>query len=94
MLQLDAPARGVTEPPARADRAEQQAWLNLALELLDADDRDVIRGRDWDELPFAALGERLGIGEEAARKRYTRALPRLAHKLEALRGGQWQRSLP
>jgi RNA polymerase sigma factor (sigma-70 family) len=94
VLQLDAPVRTITEPPARAAAAEQQAWIDLALELLDADDRDAIRGRDWDELSFAELAVRLGTTEEAARKRYTRALPKLAQKLEALRAGQWQHALP
>ncbi len=93
VLQLDAPVRDVTQPPERADRNEQQAWLRLALELLEADDRETIRLRDWDGLSFPELGERLGIGEEAARKRYLRALPRLAQKLDLLRRGQWQGSL-
>ena len=91
---LDAPAAAGTEPPVGADRAERQAWIALALELLEPDERDAIRGRDWDGLSFAELGTRLGIGEEAARKRYTRALPKLALKLEALRRREWQRSLP
>jgi RNA polymerase sigma factor (sigma-70 family) len=94
VLQLDAPLRTITEPPVRAAAAEQQAWIDLALELLDADDRDAIRGRDWEELSFAELGARLGTTEEAARKRYTRALPKLAQKLDALRRGDWQRTLP
>ena len=93
VLQLDAPARSVTEPPDRADRNEQQAWLRLALELLEPDDREVIRLRDWDGLSFIQLGERLDTTEEAARKRYVRALPKLSQKLELLRRGQWQNSV-
>lgn len=93
VLHLDAPVRSITEPPDRADRNEQQAWLRLALELLEPDDREVIRLRDWDGLSFPDLGARIGISEEAARKRYLRALPRLAQKLEVLRLGRWQREL-
>lgn len=94
VLLLDAPVRSITEPPAQAERHERLAWLRLALELLDPEDRDVIRLRDWDGLTFARAGELLGLGEEAVRKRYTRALPRLAQKLELLRRGHWQQTLP
>lgn len=94
VLQLDAPLRSVTEPPVRADSNEQQQWLRLAVELLSAEDREVIRLRDWEGVSFVELGERLGIAEDAARKRYTRALPRLAEKLDLLRRGQWQGALP
>ncbi len=90
VLLLDAPMRSVTEPPARAAADEQREWLRLALELLDPDDREAIRGRDWDGLSFPELGERFGVSEEAARKRYQRALPRLAEKLELLRSGAWR----
>jgi RNA polymerase sigma-70 factor, ECF subfamily len=83
----------VTAPPDRAARSEQQAWLRLALELLDPEDRESIRLRDWDELSFVSAGARLGITEEAARKRYHRALPKLAQKLELLRRGRWQDQL-
>jgi RNA polymerase sigma factor (sigma-70 family) len=90
VLVLDGQGKSVTAPSAHAERTEQQAWLRLALELLEPDDREAIRLRDWEELSFAAAGEQLGISEEAARKRYHRALPRLAQKLELLRRGKWQ----
>jgi RNA polymerase sigma-70 factor (ECF subfamily) len=94
VLALDAPQRAVTETPERADKNEQQAWLRLALELLDPDDREVIQLRDWDGLTFPELGKRLDVSEEAARKRYLRALPKLAQKLDRLRQGQWHAELP
>lgn len=93
ILMLDSPVRSVTEPPQRAERSEQIAWMRLALELLEPDDREVIRMREWEGLSFPQLGEQLGISEEAARKRHARALPRLAGKLKMLQQGQWQRSL-
>lgn len=93
VLLLDGPAKSVTEPWARADKNELQDWMRLALELLGPDDREAVRLRDWEGLTFAAIGERLGIGEEAARKRYQRALPRLAEKVDLLRRGQWAGSL-
>ncbi|MFO1077458.1 MAG: sigma-70 family RNA polymerase sigma factor [Planctomycetota bacterium] len=94
VLVLDAPARSVTEPPVHAERKERSAWLQLALELLGPEDREAIRMRIWDGLTFAAIGAALGIGEEAVRKRYDRALPRLARKLELLRSGEWRSTLP
>ncbi len=89
VLQLGALQDSATAPPAQAAAAEQREWLRLAMELLNAEDREVLHLRDWDELSFAAIGERLQTTEEAARKRYTRALPRLARKLEELRQGRW-----
>jgi RNA polymerase sigma-70 factor (ECF subfamily) len=93
VLLLDSPARSVTEPSTHAERAEQRAWLRLALELLEPDDRESIRLRDWEDVSFVEAGERLGISEEAARKRYNRALPKLAQKLDLLRRGRWQDTL-
>lgn len=93
VLVLDGAARCVTDPGDRAIANERQAWIALALELLEPDDREIIRLREWDGLTFVEAGERLGLGEEAARKRYARALPRLAKKLELLRRGDWRQSL-
>jgi RNA polymerase sigma-70 factor (ECF subfamily) len=94
VLVLDAPARSVTAPSAHAERSERNEWMALALELLEPDDREMIRLRDWEGLSFPAAGARLGMSEEAARKRYRRALPRFAQKLELLQKGQWQRTVP
>ena len=93
VLLLDGPARSVTAPSTHAERAEQRAWLRLALELLEPDDRESIRLRDGEDVSFVEAGQRLGISEEAARKRYNRALPKLAQKLELLRRGKWQDTL-
>lgn len=93
VILLGRPLDTVTTPSSHAMLDEQQAWLRLALELLDPDDREAIRLRDWEELSFPDAGLRLGISEEAMRKRYRRALPRLARKLEMLRRGTWQDSL-
>lgn len=93
VLMLDAPARSITEPPEHAERSERAAWLHLALELLEPEDREVLRLREWEGLPFAEVGSILGIAEAAAQKRYARALPRLAAKLELLQQGQWRRTL-
>jgi len=87
ILELDPPAASVSSPSAHAVAAERREWVLLAVELLQPEDRDVLRLRDWHELEFADIGERMGISAEAARKRYHRALPRLAAKVIELRRG-------
>ncbi|MCR9247471.1 MAG: RNA polymerase sigma factor [bacterium] len=93
VLVLDDAVRRVTEPPANAERGEREAWMNLAVEMLAPGDREVVRLRVWEGQQFAEIGRTLGLGEDAARKRYGRALPRLARKLEMLREGNWRQSL-
>ncbi|MGE3171448.1 MAG: RNA polymerase sigma factor [Planctomycetota bacterium] len=87
VLALDA---GVTRPSAAADRNERRAWVHLAIELLPTQDREVLVLRQWDGLPFAAIGDQLGVAEDAARMRFERALSRLARTVQRLRAGQLQ----
>ncbi|MCC7066802.1 MAG: sigma-70 family RNA polymerase sigma factor [Planctomycetes bacterium] len=94
VLHLDRPHETVTRPSQDAERHEQEAWVALALELLEPDDRAVILLRQWEGLEFAAVGQRLGVAEDTARMRFQRALPRLARKLEALRSGSWDGAVP
>lgn len=94
VLDLDGPQRSVTQPGTAAAANEQAAWVRLALELLDREDRQVLLLREWHGLEFAAIAERMGLQENAARMRFQRALPKLARKLEELRrrgidAGQW-----
>lgn len=77
-----------TSPSAHADRNEQHAYLRLAMELLDPDERQVVLLRQWEELPFRAVAERIGIGEEAARTRFRRAVQRLAELVSQLQRGE------
>jgi RNA polymerase sigma-70 factor (ECF subfamily) len=79
---------GVTRPSVAADRNERRAWLQLALELLDADERTIVLERQWEGASFAAIGERLGIAADAARKRFDRAVARLAQLVARLRSGR------
>jgi RNA polymerase sigma-70 factor (ECF subfamily) len=94
VLDLDAPRRTITEPGSRAARNEREAWVRLALELLPGEDRQVLLLRQWQELEFAAIGERMGLSEDAARMRFQRALPKLARKLEELRAGRGDHGAP
>ena len=67
---------------------ERRGWFRLALELLDPVDRALITLREYEGLAFAEVGERLGLSAEAARKRFERALPRLARAVRTLRDGR------
>jgi len=58
----------------QAIRRERDLALNQAVEGLPQVERQVIEWRNYERLSFAAIGERLGRSEEAARKIWTRAL--------------------
>lgn len=88
VLMLDPPATQGSTPSQRASADESAEWIRLAVELLDPADREIILLREWDELSFAAISERLGCAENAARMRFQRALPKLAAKVAELRAGR------
>jgi len=88
-LSLDGLGGSFGEPGAVAEANEEERWVHMALELLEPDVRDVLVLRLWEELPFDAIGERLGLTESGARMKFQRALPKLADKVKALRQGTW-----
>ena len=85
ILYLDSPRHTVDTPSQSAQRHEGEAWIRLGIELLDSKDRELIVLRDWDKRSFLYIGEKLDISEEAARKRYGRAVGRLEKKIWELR---------
>jgi RNA polymerase sigma-70 factor (ECF subfamily) len=87
-LELDGPPAASTRPSEAAARAEDAQWIRLAMELLPADDRQVLFLREWEGLSFPRIAAALGIAEDAARMRFQRAVPRLARKLDLLRAGR------
>lgn len=87
-LHLDPSVRAVTRPSEAAARGETGAWVRLALELLDADDRRIILLRGYRELEFKDVAAELGTSVKAAQMRFARALTRLARKLERLQAGR------
>lgn len=93
VLALDPPRRAITIPPAKASRAEAEEWVRLAIELLDARDREVILLREWDKESFEEIGRRLDIPANTARMRFQRAMPRLVRKVEELRSGRVRHAL-
>jgi RNA polymerase sigma factor (sigma-70 family) len=68
---------------ARADLEGVRRELRIALAQLPDGQRDAVRLRVVDELPYAQVAQRLGCTEGAARVRVTRGLARLAEVLEA-----------
>jgi len=88
ILDLDPPARAMTRPSEYASADEEEAWVRLGIEFLEPLDREVIRLREWEGLSFKDLGASVGTTEEGARKRFERALARLAERVLELRRGR------
>ena len=89
VIALDPPKEGVKTPSVSVARHEEEAWVRLALELLNPDDKEVLILRQWDKLSFKEIGERLGIEANAARMRTSRALRRLTDEITKLRNSQF-----
>ena len=71
-IDLDAPSSAATD---RWD--EVGPHLDAALAALPATDRNAVLLRFFEKQPLRAVGERLGLGEEAAKKRVSRAVEKL-----------------
>ena len=67
-----------------------RAALDESLARLAPDQREALRLRVVDELPYAAVARRLGISEQTARARVSRGLRALAQALEPLRADRLQ----
>lgn len=93
ILDLDRPRAEATSPSEVMDQGEREAWVRLALELLDANDRRLIVAREWEGASFAVLGAEIGASEDAARMRHQRALVRLSQKVGELRRGRIEAAL-
>ena len=68
-------------PDVAIDTAPLDADLDAAVARLSESDRDAILWRFYRGLEFAAIAQRLGISEEAARKRVSRAVGQLRRHL-------------
>jgi RNA polymerase sigma-70 factor (ECF subfamily) len=76
-----------TSPTQAAVRAERMLRLQEALNTMDITDREVLTLRHFEQLNRTETSQVLGISEEAAAKRYIRALKRLKEILAAMPGG-------
>ena len=68
-------------------RDEHVALTRLAVDLLPPMDREVLVLREYDELPYEQIAERVGMSISGTRKCYQRALVQLAKKVKLLRQG-------
>jgi RNA polymerase sigma-70 factor (ECF subfamily) len=86
ILHLDPPKESKIKTPSQMAQAnEEEAWIRLGMELIDPEDRGILVLRQWDNLSFPEIGERLGISEDAAWMRHSRALRRLGKTVGSLR---------
>jgi RNA polymerase sigma-70 factor (ECF subfamily) len=74
-------------PSEATIRAEERAGMQRALERLDANDRELLALRHYEQMTTPEIGQVLGISTAAASKRYLRALERLRAILQAMPGG-------
>ena len=65
------------DPEAQVVRRQELDEVAAALERLKPDDQEVLRLAVWEELSHAAIGEVLGIAENTASQRISRATKRL-----------------
>ncbi len=77
LIQPDLVDQGHT-PGTDALIHEQEMQLERAMAQLPENYRQVIRLRNWQEMPFSDIGRQLGMSSEAARKIWSRAIERLA----------------
>jgi len=66
-----------------AELPSTRASLGAALEKLSRDQRDAVRMRVVDELPYCELARRLGVSEATARARVSRGIRALQDALQA-----------
>ena len=66
----------LTNPHDAALRDELRGRVREAMDALKPEDREILAMRHFDDLPYREAGMVLGISEDAATKRYARALLR------------------
>lgn len=94
VLDLQSGVAVSSTPSRQVGREEGRAWVRLALELLDPEDRKIILGRDYEGRSFVEIGAELGLTADAVRMRWTRAVGRLAQTMVQLRAGQTDGGVP
>ncbi len=92
-LELDQLGGGAACPSSEASVREEIAWVRRGLELIDEESRQVILLRLWENCSFVDIGQTLGVGENTARMRFRRALPKLARRIAELKSGRLVSSL-
>lgn len=88
VLDLNSGAVQSNTPSRAVSREESRAWVRLALELLDPEDRQWIIARDYEGRSFVDLAAEHGLTPDAIRMRWNRAVARLGAELGRLRSGR------
>jgi len=94
ITRLSPAADSIDSPSQVAGRNEEENLVRLALELIDPDDALAIESRQFQGLEFEAVGERLGVSGDTARKRFNRAVQNLGTMVKNLRNGHYDRLAP
>jgi RNA polymerase sigma-70 factor (ECF subfamily) len=76
-----------TSPSGAASRAERAARVRRGLAPLKPHERAILEQRHFQQMSFAEIAATLQINEDAARKRYNRALEHLMKSLAGMPGG-------
>lgn len=93
VLAMDPAVESVVRPESAAAQAEEQAWLTLALDIVDPETRQLIHEQRQTEVPLAERGARHGLSADAIRMKYRRAAARVARTVERLRRGELEQVL-
>ena len=78
---MEVAAEGMS-PSSEAIAKEEAAALAWAMNHLPDHYRQVIQLRNWEEMPFEQIGQRMGRSAESTRKLWSRAVLRLQQALE------------
>lgn len=84
----ELPSPSVDRPSRVVGRQEEEERLRLAMELIDPDEAEALRLRNWESLSFPLIGERLGMTEDQARMACRKATLHLGAMLRRLEAGQ------
>ena len=80
------PSSGQLSPSGCAMASEEAALVAQALSALPDDYQQVVRLRNWENLSFQIIGERLGRSADAARKLWCRAILQLGAEWDVANG--------
>ncbi|MEM7202307.1 MAG: sigma-70 family RNA polymerase sigma factor [Planctomycetota bacterium] len=72
-------------PSQAAANDEEEALLRLALEVMEPIEQRIVCMRVYDDLSYVEIAHQLGLKEDAVRKRFQRAMPKLTAKVMCLR---------
>ncbi len=93
VLCLDPPKESVATPSQMVQAQDDANFVALALNLIDPHDKRLLVARYFDQQPFEEIAQELGIGMDAARQRFHRAMDRVTRMVKRLRQGEVERAL-